>query len=137
MPLSNPIVQNSDVALNDSDKTLTVPTGRLWRLQMLAVKLITTATVGNRQMTVVLGDGTNVLWTKNFGAVQAASLTRQYYGAWDLPNDAAFDANGNIRMALAGWVLPAGYTIRVYDSAAIAAAADDLEIRLLVEEIIP
>ncbi|MBF8255139.1 MAG: hypothetical protein HW375_46 [Anaerolineales bacterium] len=128
------IVQQSDAALNDSDKTFTVPAGKAWRLQMLMASLISTATVGNRQIKVVIGDGTNILWSKNFGAVQAASLTRQYFGAADLPNDAAFDADGNIRMALYQWVLPPGYTVRVYDSAAIAAAADDMTVRLLVEE---
>jgi len=128
------IVQQADALLNDSDKTFTVPASKEWRLQMLAVKLITTATVGNRQLKVEIGDGTNLLWSKNFGAVQAASLTRNYFGAADLPNDAAFDADGNIRLQLYQWVLPAGYTVRVYDSAAIDAAADDMTFRLLVEE---
>jgi len=137
MPLSNPIVMQSDTALNDSDKTFTVPAGKLWRLQILQAKFITDATVGNRQMQIVITDGTNTLWFKNFGAVQAASLTRYYYAAWDLPDDVAFDAGGNIRVEMFNWILPAGYTVRLRDSAGIAAATDDLEYRLLVEEIWP
>jgi len=137
MPLSNPIVMQTDTALDDSDKTFTVPAGKFWRLQILAAKLITTATAGNRQMTIGIGDGTNIIWQRNFGAVQTASLTRYYFASDDLPDDVAFDGGGAIRMKLGDWILPAGYTIRLYDSGAIAAAADDLEYRLLVEEIWP
>ena len=137
MPLSNPIVLKADTALNDSDKTFTVPAGNLWRLQILQAKLTTTATVGNRQLRLRIGDGSNILWTRNFGATQAASLQRGYYAAWDLPDDVAFDGDGNIRLQMAQWILPTGFTVQLYDSAAIDAAADDLEYRLLVEEITP
>ena len=126
--------QQSDVAANDSDKTLTVPAGQTWVLQFLAVKFISTATVGNRQLRVEIGDGTNLLWFKNFGKVQAASLTRYYHAASDLPDDTDFDSDGRIRMQLEAHVLPAGYTVRIYDSAAIAATADDMEVRLIVDE---
>jgi len=133
------IVYNSDVALNDSNKDFTVPAGKVWRLKMLVGKLISTATVGNRQMQIVIKDAAagNVIWTKNFGQVQTASLTRYYYAAADLPNDAAFDASGNIRAQLYQWEIPAGWVIQLWDSAAIAAAADDLEYRLIVEELRP
>ena len=136
MSLVDNIVMQADVALNDSDKTFTVPAGKLWCLKFLQAKLISTATVGNRQMRIEIGDGTNLLWYINFGTTQAASLTRYYYAAADLPNDVAFSVD-KIRAWMLTWVLPAGYTIRLYDSAAIAAGADDLEFRLLVEEIKP
>ncbi len=127
-------VQKSDAAVNDSDKTLTVPAGKTWILQFLSANFISTGTPGNRQLRVEIGDGTNLLWFKNFGAVQANGVTRDYYAASDLPDDTAFDGDGRIRMQLEAHVLPAGYTIRIYDSAAIDPTADDMVIRLILDE---
>lgn len=129
--------QQSDVTLNDSDKTFTVPTGHIWILKFITAQLITDATVGNRQIRIEIGDGTNLLWAKNAGAVQAASLTRYYDFASDRDDQAAFDDNNRIRTRIPPELaLPAGYTIRIYDSAAVAAATDNLAIRMLVDEII-
>ncbi len=125
--------QKSDAAANDSDKTLTVPAGKTWVLQFLSALFVTTG-AGTRQMRVEIGDGTNLLWFKNFGATQGAGLTRNYYAASDLPDDVAFDGDDRIRMQLEAHVLPAGYTVRIFDSAAIAPTVDDLTIRLVVDE---
>ena len=125
--------QKSDAAANDSDKTLTVPAGKTWVLQFLSALFVTTG-AGTRQMRVEIGDGTNLLWFKEFGATHGAGLTRNYYAAPDLPDDVAFDGDGRIRMQLEAHVLPAGYTIRIFDSAAIAPTVDDLTIRLVVDE---
>ncbi len=127
-------MQQSDDAANDSDKILTVPVGKTWILQFGSVNFISTGTPGNRQLRVEIGDGTNLLWFKDFGAVQASGLTRDYYMASDLPDDTAFDSDGRIRMQLEAHVLPTGYTIRIYDTAAVAAAADDMVIRLILDE---
>ena len=128
------VTQQADVAANDSDKTFTVPAGKSWILQFLSAVLVTTATPGNRQLSIEIGDGTNVLWAKDFGAVQADSVTRNYYAASDHPDDAAFDASDRIRMQLEAHVLPAGYTVRIFDSAAIDPTADDLTIRFIIDE---
>lgn len=126
----------SDAALNDSDKLFTVGAGKEWEISFITASLISTATVGNRQMRLEIGDGTNLFWFKNWGLVQAASLTRTYYAGPSLPDDTAFDAGGRTRILLepSRIILPAGWTIRVYDSAAIAAAADDLTVRILGRE---
>ena len=131
------MVYNQDITLDDSDKTFTVPAGKCWRLQFLQGQLATTATAGNRQMAVIIGDGTNTVWYKLFGSTQAASLIRRYYASVNLPDDVAFDSAGGIRMGMLDWVIPAGWTVRLYDAAAIAPAADDLEYRLMVEEFVP
>ena len=129
------IRQQADVALNDSDKIFTVPGGQVWRLQFLTVNFISTATPGNRDLRVEIGDGTNLLWFKewNPSTLQAASLTRDYYAAPDKTNDADFDADGRVGMEMEGHTRPPGYTIRVFDKAAIDAAADDMVVRLLTE----
>jgi hypothetical protein len=129
------IVQSVDTALNDSDKTITVPAQKQWVLKSLYAKLISTATVGNRQLDVLITDAADNIFAKFVaGAVQAASLTREYLFAPQQPQETAF-TGGLMLRALAGELtLPAGYKIRVFDSAAIDAAADDMDVRLLVEE---
>ncbi len=130
------IVQQADAALNDSDKTFVVPTGKQWRLYSVFASLIATATVGNRQLDVLLTDASDNVLAKYFAsAVITATQTRTVIFAPGHPQDAAFAANGVMyRMLADGFVLPAGFKVRVYDSAAIDAAADDLTVRLLVEE---
>jgi hypothetical protein len=127
------MVEVSDVTDDDSDKTWTVPAGQYWTLQSIATKLVTTG-AGNRQMRIEIGDGTNLLWYKNFGAVQPASETRYYHAAPDLPNDADFDSDDRIRIEMEKHVLPAGFTLRVYDSAAIAATVDDMHVWIVVDK---
>lgn len=129
------IVQQADAALNDSDKTLTVPAAKQWGLRSVYAKLISTATVGNRQMDVLITDASdNIIAKFVAGAVQAASLTREYIFAPQHPQETAFTGGVMLRALAGEMVLPAGYKARVYDSAAIDAAADDLTVRLLVEE---
>jgi hypothetical protein len=138
MPRNTPwenLVLQSDAALNDSDKTLTVPAGKQWRVKSIYAKLISTGTGGNRQMDILFTTAADVVIGKVVaGAVQAASLTREYTFAPECPQETTFTTGVMLRALPADLVLPAGYKIRVYDSAAIDAAADDLDIEVLVEE---
>ena len=64
----------SDVALNDSDKSFTVPTGKRWIVNTIWVELTATATGGNRQMVVeVQSAAGDVLLQVRAGAVIAAT----------------------------------------------------------------
>jgi len=125
--------QKSDVVINENSKVQTVPSGKTWVLQFLTIKYISEAGGSARQLAIEIGDGTNLLWPKNFGATQAGGLTRNYYAASDLPDDNAFDSDGRIRMQLEAHVLPAGYTVKVYD-VDNRDATDDMELRLIVDE---
>lgn len=131
------VAQKSDTAADDSDKTFTVPAATSWRLLSVYAKLVSDATVGNRQLDVLVTDASdNELAKFVAGAVQAASLTRTYLFAPQHPQETAF-TNALMLRALAGdLVLPAGFKVRIFDSAAIAAATDDLTLRLLVEELV-
>jgi hypothetical protein len=125
--------QVSDTAANDSDKTLTVPAGKLWQVEWVYASLATSADVGNRQVDLIVGDGTNALGTSSATAVQTASGTEYYH--WtpriNTPNETVATQHW---LVLPCSLLPPGYTIRIYDSAAVAAAADDLTIRMIVTE---
>jgi hypothetical protein len=83
--------------------------------QVYAVRfrLVTDANAANRTVNLIIDDGTNILWQKAAGAVQAASLTRDYLFTTGVTDGAAFDANGLIVMALPPYfpMLP-GFRIR-------------------------
>ncbi len=125
-----------DATANDSDKTFTVPAGRLWWVHYIYVLLVTTATVGTRRIEIILSqDGTNDSYVQTTTASQAASLTRHYNF---LPGSLAdsFFANGTIGLHIPQHTLlpPAG-TVRIHDTAAVDAAADDMTVVLTYDEI--
>jgi len=122
---------------NDSDKSFTVTASSLWRVKMIWVELTTTATVGNRVMSVEIQDSAaDVIFRIDAGAVQAASLTRHYaFAPWNSDLTAFRGASSNLLMTPIppDLVLPASYIVRVYDSAAVDAAADDMVVQMLVD----
>lgn len=124
-----PLYSAYDAAANDSDKTFTVPNNEMWKLNFLHVILVTTATVGNRIITLEIddADGNNLI-DLYAGAVQAASLTRHYDFIQGIYRETSF-VNGELHVPIPqDCYLGPGYTLRVYDSAAIAAAADDMTV---------
>lgn len=126
--------QITDITLNDSNKTFTVPENKTWRLLYGNFVLATSADVGNRIMRVDIKDNSlNVLYTTFASAVQAASLTEDYsLGRFAT---AAEPRAGSHELPIPeDLFLPAGFQISIKDEAAIAATADDLTIFLLVEE---
>jgi hypothetical protein len=129
-----PIYGVFDSSANDSDKSFTVPDGEMWKLVFANVVLVTSAAVGNRQIRFSVADpnGNDVGYI-SAGAVQAASLTRSYGFMQGIYRETTFvDAMIQVPIPI-DLYLPAGSSIRFYDSAAIAAAADDMTISFLVQ----
>ncbi len=126
----------SDVVTNDSDKTIAVTAGFQWEIQSIWIELISTATGGNRQISVqIQDDSAVVLFEIPAGIVQADTITRNYLYASNLPDLVAFRNTNQLLTPLpAKLILPSAFVIRVYDTAAIDAAADDMTIRLLVNQ---
>lgn len=135
-----------DATADDSDKSFTVPAGKIWNVLDIQAQLTTTATVGNRLLTCVVTDGTNIVHPFERTAALAASKTGglNIYSGNGL-NTAAADTTYR-RVKLSGgtalcdqsvsesipcpFVLLAGYVVRIWDAAAIDAAADDLTVIL-------
>jgi len=116
-----------DATTNDSDKSFTVPTGKVWELKHIWVIFATTATVGARGLALQITNGTDIITEIYAGNTQAASLSYRYQ--WIIGNGASagtFHQN----MGMNAMTLPAGYVIRIFDTAAVDAAADDLTIAL-------
>lgn len=124
----------SDATANDSDKTFTVPAGYMWKLNSMLITLVTSAAVGNRQIVIeALNEAGAIVGRMSAGAVQAASTTRYYSIMQGIYRETAF-VNNDIQIPLpVDTYLPAGYSLRVYDSAAIAAAADDMTVGMSIK----
>ena len=124
----------SDETADDSDKSFTVPANYMYQVLWIWVELTTTATVGNRQMVVELqDDGADIIAQWRAGAVQAASLTRYYCFAPSNADLTAFRDTDYLMTPIPPTVvLPASYVIRVYDNNAVAAAADDMVVQMMV-----
>lgn len=124
-----------DSTANDSDKTITVPAGKTWELKWLHIILASTATVGNRQIKMeILDDDSVVRADIHAGAVQAASLTRHYLCGQGVYRETSF-VNGEMHVPIPhDLILHPGWSFRVYDSAAVDAAADDLTVSYSVIE---
>ena len=124
------IFSSTDAAANDSDKTMTVPTGYVWEIQTVNITYVSDATVGNRQVKLVVKDSAGVeIGNFNADSVQAASVT-EYYNFSPAAGIATEAPAGYHYVAFPPFTLGAGATIRAYDSAAIAAATDDMTVTL-------
>jgi hypothetical protein len=126
----------TDLTADDSNKDFIVPAGRKHKIEWCFASLASTATVGNRQMVIELidTDGTTVLVSASAGAVQAASLTNRYNFAPGSQRGAAFVANQIDIPILPNFMAIEGQRFRVRDSAAIAAAADDMLVTLGIND---
>lgn len=128
----------TEATANDSDKSWTVPAGEYWKILSLLAVLVTTAVAGTRQLCIEITDGTNVIFRIIPGGTQAASLTRNYNFAVGMTHLSAFIDTTHITSPLPSeLVLLPGYVIRVYDKAAVDAAADDLSLYMMVSKFIP
>lgn len=132
--VGKPVLQiNED--LNDTDKVFTVPANVTWEILCIWVELITTATVGNRQMDVVFRDAApDDIGQARAGAVQAASLTRKYTFAPHAADLTSFRDTDFLMTPLPRIILPATFSVRVVEGAAVDAAADDMDVQMLVME---
>lgn len=118
---------------DDSDNTFTVPATTEYQILSVYVSLVTTATVGNRQMAVQALDASdNILIGARAGATQAASLTRVYNFAPGMPQDTLFRDTDYLAVSMPPIFLAAGQKLRVWDKAAVAAAADDMTVRVQI-----
>lgn len=134
----NPVILASDATANDSDKTFSVPSHYRWHVWAIRVKLTTTATVGNRRIAVHFRNDSDAIFLEiPVGATQAASLVYYYSLAPGLADlTAVRGANNVLTTPIPGvLVLPQGFDIRVLDEAAVAAAADDMEVTIFGDSV--
>lgn len=118
-----------DSTANDSDKSWTVPGNEMWHLNWVHVLFASTSTVGNRILTLQVKDGSgNIMMDFVAGAVQAASATVHYAFLQGIYRETTV-VNSELQVPMAqDLYLDSGYVLRIYDSAAVAVAADDMTV---------
>ena len=134
--MARKVVQVRDSAANDSDKVvLTVASQKVVEIQYIHVVLTSTATVGNRQIILLVRDENDTLVADvHAGAVQAASNTYHYlFNQGTYRETSVVDGSLHVPIPTNFLLLP-GWDVRVYDSAAVDAAADDMTVDLVYTE---
>lgn len=123
----SPIETTYDATANDSNKSWTVPGGEMWKLNWAHVTLVASATVGNRQMALLVKNAAgDTVYDIAAGGIQGAGTTRHYNFLQGVHRETAFVA-AEIQVPVPiDLYLPAGFTLQIWDSSAIDAAADDM-----------
>jgi len=130
----SPVETTFDATANDSNKSWIVPNGEMWKLNWARMLYVSDATVGNRQAELLVKDEAgNSVYGVKAGAVQGASVTRTYNFVQQVSHEAAFVATEIQAPIPADLYLPAGFTLQLWDSSAIAAAADDVTVAFQVK----
>lgn len=120
-----------DLTEDDSDKVIAVPAGESWELLGIYVDLTTTVAVGDRQLEIQIRDPAGAAFLRiEFAEVQAASVSNKLYAAARGLAAEVHIAAEMLLEQLPHLYLPSGFDIRVFDSAAVAAAADDMLVRV-------
>jgi hypothetical protein len=115
-----------------ADFLFTVPASTRMRITSLDAVFTTSAAVANRNPSLIIDDGANVLAEINVGINQAASLTQEYTWGDSLPLTALF--NNNVMAPLPSQiVLPANFRVRS-ETTLIDVADQWSSIALLVHE---
>lgn len=118
---------------DDSDATFVVPASTEYEILSIYVTLASTATAGNRLMSVqVLDASDNIIASLVAAVAQAASLTYRYLFGVGLADAVAVRDSTYVTVSLPLLFLAAGQKLRVFDKAAIAAAADDMTVRVQI-----
>jgi len=134
LPVPPNVVQIGDALANDSDKTFTVPAGKQWKLLYGFLTLITTATAGNRQIQFrALDEIGNLIYAQNAVNVQVASTT-EFYSLGQFGDVAESSATIHSLPIPVNLILNENQAIQIIETAAVDAAADDMRVRLIIEE---
>ena len=130
----NPVLVEDETG-NDSDKTFTVAANKIYKILWIYVELATTADAGDRQVQIDFLDGENdVILSVKALSVQVASQTEYYLISPNGQEPKETTAGLHFIPLPPDSLLPAGYKVRVYDSAGIQVAADDMIVHMMTEQ---
>ncbi len=120
----------TDLTANQNNKLITVPENKTWKIKWIYCTFNTTATVGNRSLRFRVHNegGLTIL---SILAITAQTASNAFIYNWARE----FERLGTSEqyITLPDIILPAGFAIRIFETADID-DGDDLLIHLLVEE---
>lgn len=119
---------------NENSKTFTLPTSTGFRLLWLHVDFVSSATVGNRRVTLELLDENDAeILHLPAGAVQAASNSYHYtFGGGDY-RETTVIGDGLLVSVPREFIIFPGWKLRVRDLADVDGAADDMEVYAMLQ----
>lgn len=124
-----PIETIFDDTANDSNKSWVVPDNETWLLNLAHVILATSADVGNRIISLdILDENGDLVIDMYSAANHAASTTNHYAFHQGIYRETTFTANSIQIPTPKDLYLKPGYTLKMWDKAAIAPAADDMTV---------
>lgn len=122
-----------DTALNSSSKFWVVPDGMIWEIQTIWVRFDATATVGTRTLVFQLLDENNVTRFQIGGDLNITANGTAFF-VWS-PDNSTTDVSASLysvqncpRFVMENW------TLRIIDTTAVDAAADDMVVSVMVKE---
>lgn len=136
---TNPYTQfgvEQDLLANDSDKIFTVPANHIWLIHWVMVNLTTTATAGVRFIVCEFIDAAGNVLARTGGSTGVAASSNETFLFAGAQFSIAYASHDGQDSAFPNrMLLPAAFQLRVFDFAAIAAAADDMEVTIGRQEI--
>lgn len=124
-----------DESENDSDKTIVVLTGHIYKILWAFVEFVADAAAGNRQFQVDIVDTSDdVIFSTLSANLQIASTTEYYLISPNGQEPKETIATRHFLPIPPDLFLPSDYKIRFYDSAAIASAADEMIVHMMVND---
>ena len=127
-----------DGSLNDSDKSFATPAGKYRLIKAIYASFVSTATVGNRILTIEVTNaaGTEVYWRAQSVSIAASQTRYIHAGAVPMAVVSAFGGNNSVyyEMSVPELILSPGEILRVYDSGTIDVAADDMIVAINLVE---
>ena len=135
------LILNVSEVLNDTDVTISVPTGARARPISFYVEYTATSTAGTRLIAMNLRDSANdIIYEATEQTLTASQSGRAMYapgigsqvvvGGSGAPSS----VNSSLHTSIPPWQLPASYNLRVFDRSGTAEGFDDMDLQLLWEE---
>lgn len=134
--MANSPILLQDLTTGNSSKTFTVPSSFIYDILYCNIAYTSSGTVGNRQIAIqILDTSNNIVFTVNAGLTQAANLTYNYNFAEGLNKETSL-VTGTVNVPMPEeFVALTGYTVKVFDTAAIAPTTDNLLVNMMVRQV--
>ncbi len=127
-----------DATLNENDRTIVVPAGKIWQIESFSCYYSATATINSRNINLEIqdSDGNVIFKVERLAIVDAGKFgTLMYYAGAQNNTTAHMDADYNFQFInIAKFNLLAGMKIRIYD-ASNRDVLDDMITNLMVREL--
>lgn len=122
-------VLTSDTSANDSDKTIAVPADKEWFIQSILVELSASSSAGDRKMVIEILNGSADVVQVIIHNESSHPEDEEWHYSYSRIGSTGSATIGSVFVVMTnidGLILPGGYSLHIYDAAAIDPSADDM-----------